>query len=303
MTLLDVINKIESAAKAQRAVHTIVGGDILRLNTIPDAQYGAFAWVQRQHSEDRDAGLRTYAFSLFYVDRLTHDRRNELEIQAVGIRTLENVLARLEDDGIPSGAHSFDTFNIRFTDECAGVWTDVSFTVAASPCAPEFTATIDRAFSGAPSTLRDVVRAMEAAASYLPQVSGCVPNDIYRLNALPDARYGVFGWTQGQHYREEDSDVVQYRFNLFYVDRLTHDRGNEAAVQSVGVDTLAAVLAALDDIGLYSQQVTFDAFTERFTDECAGMMASVTIYAPVALLCAEGSGDFNADFSDDFYIY
>ena len=288
MTLLDVINKIESAAKAQRAVHTIVGGDILRLNTIPDAQYGAFAWVQRQHSEDRDAGLRTYAFSLFYVDRLTHDRRNELEIQAVGIRTLENILARLEDDGIPSGAHSFDTFNIRFTDECAGVWTDVSFTVAASPCAPEFTATIDRAFSGAPSTLRDV--------------------DLLNYDAVTrfiETTYEKYKEKTGGGFDvvEEDSDVVQYRFNLFYVDRLTHDRSNEAAVQSVGVDTLAAVLAALDDIGLYSQQVTFDAFTERFTDECAGMMASVVIYAPVALLCAEGSGDFNADFSDDFYIY
>lgn len=302
MTLYDAVRRIERAARAQLTVKTIVGGDVLRLNAIPDAQYGAFAWVQRQHSEDRDAGLRTYAFSLFYIDRLTHDKRNDLEIQAVGIRTLENVLARLDEEGLPSGAHSFDTFNIRFVDECAGVWTDVAFTVPATACAPDFTASIDRAFSGTPSTLRDVVRAMEAAASYLPQVSSCVPNDIYRLNVIPDARYGVFGWTQGQHYRNEDAEQVQYRFNLFYVDRLTHDRGNEAAVQSVGVDTLAAVLAALDDIGLYSSQVSFDAFTERFTDECAGIMASVVIYAPVALLCAEG-GDFNADFNNDFYIF
>lgn len=152
-------------------------------------------------------------------------------------------------------------------------------------------------------TLLETIKAIEGVAKAQPSVRMVVPNDIFRLNATPSAQYGVFGWTQGQHYRAEDADVVQYRFNLFYVDRLTHDRSNEAAVQSVGVDTLAAVLAALDDLGLYSSQISFDAFTERFTDECAGMMSSVVIYAPVALLCAEGSGDFNADFSDDFYIY
>lgn len=304
MTLLDVIRRIETAARGQRPVKTVVRGDVLRLNTLPDATYGVFAWVQRQHAEDLEDGTRAYAFSLFYVDRLTADKSNELEIQSVGIRVLENILQVLESYEIFAGDHVFETFNQRFTDECAGVWTDVTFTLPLDTCLDDFaeggTASL---FTGTPSTLRDVVVAAEACASLQPAVASCVRNDIYRLSTLPAARYGVFAWTQRQHSRAEDSPVIGYRFAFFYVDRLTADGKNETEVQSVGMDVLSNILAGLDELGLLCSDITFDAFTERFTDECAGVFANVTVSAPVASVCGETTGDFNFDFNDDFLIF
>ena len=86
MTLFETIRAIEAAASRQPSVNMIVRNDVFRLNAAPAARYGVFAWTQQQHVLTDD--LMTFAFSLFYVDRLTEDKRNELEIQSVGVATL-----------------------------------------------------------------------------------------------------------------------------------------------------------------------------------------------------------------------
>ena len=134
MTLLQTVQAIEAAAMAQPSVAMIVPNDVFRLNATPDARYGVFAWTQRQHTADLEGDFTRFAFALFYVDRLTADRANELEIQSVGIQTLEAVLRELQDRGIfPEDGYTFDTFNQRFEDECAGVWCSVTFDVPVSP--------------------------------------------------------------------------------------------------------------------------------------------------------------------------
>lgn len=142
-------------------------------------------------------------------------------------------------------------------------------------------------------TLLQVIQAMEAAAISQPSVNMIVRSDVYRINASPERRYGVFAWVQRQH-TMTDADFVQYSFALFYVDRLTEDRSNETEVQSVGIQTLSNILALLDDRGLSVQRpVTFDTFTERFTDECAGVFCNVTFLLPADSGCAEDFADFN----------
>lgn len=134
MTLLQTIQAIEDAARMQPSVAMIVPNDVFRLNVTPDARYGVFAWTQRQHAGDVDGDFHRFAFSLFYVDRLTADKANEVEIQSVGIQTLEAILRELRDQGIfPVDGYTFDTFNQRFEDECAGVWCSVTFDVPVSP--------------------------------------------------------------------------------------------------------------------------------------------------------------------------
>ena len=139
MTLLETIRIMENVARVQPSVRMIVRNDIFRMNGAPDRRYGVFAWTQQQHSGTIGNDLMSYAFSLFYVDRLTHDRRNELEVQSVGIQTLDNIIRRLNDLGIEAESWTFQTFNQRFTDECAGVWCNVTFQVPVSlVCAEEF---------------------------------------------------------------------------------------------------------------------------------------------------------------------
>ena len=126
MNLLQVIRAIERTAAQQPAVGPIVRNDIFRLNASPAVKYGAFAWLQGEHRTNADSSLITYSFTFFYVDRLTTDKQNEIEIQSVGIETLVNILRQLEDLGVYAGEYSFRTFNERFSDDCAGVFCQVT---------------------------------------------------------------------------------------------------------------------------------------------------------------------------------
>ena len=139
MTLLEVIGRIEDVAKSQPSVNMIVRSDVFRISSAPERRYGIFSWTQMQHSGEMSDDLITYRFSLFYVDRLMENRQNEVEIQSVGIQTLDNIVRQLDDIGISAESWTFRTFTQRFLDECAGVWCEVGFQVPVSlVCAEDY---------------------------------------------------------------------------------------------------------------------------------------------------------------------
>ena len=143
MTLQQVIKAFEMVASQQPSVNMIVRNDIFRLNSKSNAKYGVFGWTQNQHSTSADSSMFTYSFVFFYVDRLKNDRSNEIEVQSVGIQTLDNILRKLDDIGVfVSSTYNFQTFNQRFLDECAGVFCNITLQVPAdtlcSECYPDF---------------------------------------------------------------------------------------------------------------------------------------------------------------------
>ena len=154
-------------------------------------------------------------------------------------------------------------------------------------------------------TLIQVIKAFEIIASHQPSVNMIVQNDIFRLNSKSDARYGVFGWTQGIHTSGVESNMINYQFTFFYVDRLTEDKGNQIEIQSVGIETLDNIPREMDARGLFvDANYTMQTFNQRFLDECAGVFCNVTFSVPAASLCSESFGDFlETDFNDDFMIW
>lgn len=128
MTLLDVIKKLEEVAINQPQVREIVPNDVYKLNERADASYGVFAWTQGQHVGNVNAGTTTFVFNLFYIDRLTNDKKNKTEIQSVGIQVLNNILQCFAQF-ITVGDLLFQPFTERFADECAGAYCTVSLTV------------------------------------------------------------------------------------------------------------------------------------------------------------------------------
>lgn len=146
---------------------------------------------------------------------------------------------------------------------------------------------------------------MESVALKQPAVKCVVENDVFRLNALPNAKYGVFAWTQGPHTEDTDGDFRTFSFSLFYVDRLRTDERNQIEVQSVAVDTLRNILKVLtDDYGLDVGEYNVTTFNQRFADVCAGAFAGVRIRVPAESVCNEvNMGDFSNDFSDDFWTF
>ena len=152
-------------------------------------------------------------------------------------------------------------------------------------------------------TLTETIRLIEVVAAGQPPIKSIIRNDIFRLNSLPDAKYGVFGWTQGQHTANADSSFYTYRFTFFYIDRLTENKSNELEIQSVGISVLDNILRLLDEnnavpVGDWQ----FTTFNRRFLDETAGVYVTVGIQVPVSGLCADTFADFNDDFNDDFAI-
>lgn len=152
-------------------------------------------------------------------------------------------------------------------------------------------------------TLLDVIRAIERAALSQPAVGMVCRHDVYRLNALPGPRYAAFAWLQGDHSADISAGLARYSFTLFYVDRLIHDGGNLAEVQSAGVEVLRSVLAELDGSGVYvSGSAAFTPFREKFMDICGGVFCRVTFEVPAGGTCPdpETAADFDGDFSADF---
>ena len=148
-------------------------------------------------------------------------------------------------------------------------------------------------------TLAGVVSVLERVAGMQPAVRMCVRNDVFRLNACPSARYGAFAWLQGQHQRS--GDVQRFAFTLFYVDRLTEDKGNEIETQSTAIEVLTNIVKRLEDFGVYtSTEPTFTTFNQRFADECAGAFCAVTFEVPAGGLCPAVFGDYSEDFNADF---
>lgn len=127
MNLLQTIKTIEAVARKQPAVKGITPNNVYDLNNEPDAKYGNFAWVQGVHREDFAAGIRTFSFSLFYIDRLLNGRANKNEIQSTGIEVLGNVLKGITGPELWfDGEVSYQVFNERFADECSGVYCTVA---------------------------------------------------------------------------------------------------------------------------------------------------------------------------------
>ena len=138
MTLLELIQVIESVAGQQPSINEIVENDVFRLNEKADAKYGVFAFVQGQHTTSIDTNVISYSFTFFYVDRLLNDRSNQIEIQSVGVQTLDNIIRTLDEAGIyVSQTWTFQVFNQRFVDECAGVFCNVTFDVGIDFICPE----------------------------------------------------------------------------------------------------------------------------------------------------------------------
>lgn len=128
MTLAQLIRLIEGIAKEQPSINMIVQQDVFRINSAPSLKYGVFAWTQGQHSGSIN-GMSTYSFSLFYVDRLQEDLSNQIEIQSVGCETIGNILRMLDEHDVEVSNYTMQTFNQRFTDECAGVFCNVTLSV------------------------------------------------------------------------------------------------------------------------------------------------------------------------------
>lgn len=153
-------------------------------------------------------------------------------------------------------------------------------------------------------TLAQTIKVIEGVAMRQPSVNMIVQNDVFRLNAVQDAKYGVFAWLQGQHVASADEDMMTFAFTFFYVDRLTDGFTNQIEVQSVGIQTLDNIIRQLEDFGVFvSGSYQFQTFNQRFSDECAGVFCTLNLQVSVGNACPDDLADFSNNLNDDFLIF
>ena len=141
-------------------------------------------------------------------------------------------------------------------------------------------------------TLYETISIIEQIALQQPNVRTAKEGNVFdHLNANPSVQYAAIILTQGQH--QQDEQFNHFRFSIFYVDRLESDLdSNRIQIQSTGKEVLNNIIRTLTSkFNAECDDITYQPFTQRFADECAGVFASVVIDVPVDYLCAEDYAD------------
>lgn len=127
MTLKKIIELLKTIALSKPNIRYVGDGNVYDLNTKPDVVYSTF-YITQQGSDIYE-NQAYHKLSLFYIDRLTDSFDNKLQIQSDGQREITNIINTLMDmeDIEVNYPISFTSFNQRFCDECAGVFTTVTF--------------------------------------------------------------------------------------------------------------------------------------------------------------------------------
>ena len=138
MTYLQILNTIKDTALAQPNVNSVVR-EFLDLNR-EDAKYSAVVIQDRDGSRDRivEQDYVTYTWHLGYVDRLTYDESNRDDIISTGINIINNIVNTIRNTWFPelevSIVDRINTFDQRFTAQCAGVYVVLSVNAQVSDC-------------------------------------------------------------------------------------------------------------------------------------------------------------------------
>lgn len=143
-------------------------------------------------------------------------------------------------------------------------------------------------------TLKALTNALGEVARQQPAVGTVVESDVRRLNGLPDAKYGVFVWTQQTHSVDTLSGIATFNFWLFYIDRVDTGDKTETDAQSDGVDVLTNIIrtvATRYELDL-SGDVQFHPFT-GFKDDCAGMYCEVGFQTDIVDGCEDEFDNVN----------
>lgn len=138
MTYLQILNTIKDTALAQPNVNSVVR-EFLDLNR-EDAKYSAVVIQDRDGSRDRivEQDYITYTWHLGYVDRLTYDESNRDDIISTGINIINNIVNTIRNTWFPelevSIVDRINTFDQRFTAQCAGVYVVLAVNAQVSDC-------------------------------------------------------------------------------------------------------------------------------------------------------------------------
>ena len=119
-----VVNRIEKAVRnVDKTIGNFFYGDIYNINHIQEIKYPAVVVTNSTHNATSD--YITYYFNIFYVDRLTADKKNKLDVQSAATMTLKNTMQLVDENYLVNDNYELHTFEEKFNDVCAGAYMNV----------------------------------------------------------------------------------------------------------------------------------------------------------------------------------
>lgn len=127
MNLYNITNLIKQLASQIPNVGTIEVGDVYQINAKQDIVYPSIAITQRPHTISHNDEMTTYNFYIFYIDRLTSDDSNRMDVQNAAIEALHSLSDALNDYDVEVvNVSTVHTFNERFNSMCSGGYIELS---------------------------------------------------------------------------------------------------------------------------------------------------------------------------------
>lgn len=139
MEYKELVKLIENVSLHIPNINSFYVGDVYEINSDPTVKYSTVVLTNQENSFSTTDERYTYNFVLFYIDRLTDDEKNRLDIQSHAIDALSNIIEILGNSyNCIIDNYRFEVFQERFADLCSGAFARVSVVVDEMDCVESF---------------------------------------------------------------------------------------------------------------------------------------------------------------------
>ncbi len=138
MKYKEIIKIIKNISLALPDVQSFYTGDVYEVNADQSVKYSSVVLTNQEHSFDNINDKFQYNFILFYIDRLTDDEANRVDVHTAAVSALKTIVRHLEDYNVIINDFKFNLFRERFNDSCAGAYASLSVDVEDNDCNEDF---------------------------------------------------------------------------------------------------------------------------------------------------------------------
>lgn len=138
MKYKEIVKIIKNISLALPDVQSFYTGDVYEVNADQSVKYGSVVLTNQEHTFDNINDRFQYNFVLFYIDRLTDDEANRVDVHTAAVSALKAIVQHLEDYNVIINDFKFNLFRERFNDQCAGAYATLSVVVEANDCTEDF---------------------------------------------------------------------------------------------------------------------------------------------------------------------
>jgi len=107
-------------------INTCMEGDNIYQVNHTDVVYPLVYITPQPHIIDNP--ISTFNFVFYYIDRLLEDKSNRIDIHSAGLKSLNDMMLDIDmlNNTETNRPYNSTVFSEKFSDECAGVWFEVS---------------------------------------------------------------------------------------------------------------------------------------------------------------------------------